>query len=119
MYPPLDRPDALEHADEFWQEAVTQSMLYTGLPRVIQSLNVTALVALAEHADGVLEMVSTVGDTLVESTPMLRVHGARETINERDLRKAIPTSTERTFEQDPSTRFTSSLISRSGLCRRQ
>jgi uncharacterized membrane protein len=101
MYPPLERPDALEHAAEFRQEAVTQSVLYTGPPRVIQSLNVIALVALAEHADGVVEMVSAVGDTLVESTPMLRVHGARETIKERDLRKTILTGTERTFEQDP------------------
>jgi uncharacterized membrane protein len=59
------------------------------------------LVALAERAGGVIEVISAVGDTLVESTPLLRVYGARTTIKERALRKAIHTGPQRTFEQDP------------------
>jgi uncharacterized membrane protein len=50
---------------------------------------------------GIIEVVSSVGDTVVEGTLLLRVHGGRVTISELDLRKAVEMGTERTFEQDP------------------
>jgi uncharacterized membrane protein len=51
--------------------------------------------------NGVIEMRSAVGDTVVTSTPILRVHGGRQPIEERDLKRAIRMGTQRTFEQDP------------------
>ncbi len=101
MYPPSAAPDGSASAAEFRHLPLTQSICYTGPPRAIQSLDVNALISLAEQADGIIEMLSSVGDTLVENTPLLRVYGARKTIRERDLRTAIRTGLERTFEQDP------------------
>src|SRR5260221_12422627 len=46
-------------------------------------------------------MQSAVGDTLVESTPVLLVFGAREPISKSALWRAIKAGSERTFEQDP------------------
>jgi uncharacterized membrane protein len=46
-------------------------------------------------------MVCGVGDTLVENTLLLQVHGARTTLPERDLLRAIHFGFERTSEQDP------------------
>ena len=41
------------------------------------------------------------GDTLVDDTLLLRVHGGREPLAETPLRQAIRMARERTFEQDP------------------
>jgi len=101
MYPPLETASALAGAGEFPLLPVTQRMFYNGPPLAIQSLEVARLAALAEQVNGIIEMRSAVGDTLVSSTPLLRVYGGRQVIEERDLKKAIRTGTQRTFEQDP------------------
>jgi len=101
IYPPLETSSAVTPASEFRLLPLTQSLIYNGPPRPIQSLDIGALLARAEDSDAVIEVLAAVGDTLVESTPMLRVFGARGTIAEHELRKAIKTGMERTFEQDP------------------
>jgi uncharacterized membrane protein len=101
MYPPLEESDAPAGAGELALWPVTQRMFYSGPPRAIQSLDVARLAALAEQAGGIIEILSAVGDTLVASTPLLNVYGARQAIAERDLKKAIRTGSQRTFEQDP------------------
>lgn len=101
MYPPSEISSTSAQAAEFRHLPVTQSISYSGPPRAIQSLDIPALVRFAEQADGIIEMLSSVGDTLVESTPLLRVYGARTLMRERDLRNAVRTGAERTFEQDP------------------
>jgi len=100
MYPSAETPITLG-TTEFRHLPVTQSISYSGPPRAIQSLDIAALVGMAEEADGVIEMVSSVGDTLVESTPLLRIYGAQRRIGEKDLKAAVRTGLERTFEQDP------------------
>ncbi len=101
IYPPLKRATAAIPISEFAHLPVTQTLNYSGAPRTIQALNAPALLALAEQSDAVIEMISAVGDTLVESTPMLCIYGARERIRDCDLLKTIKTGTQRTFEQDP------------------
>ena len=101
MYPPLGKSDVVAGAGELALLAVTQTVLHSGPPRAIQSLDVARLAGLAEQVNGVIEMLSGVGDTVVTSTPLLRVYGGRQAIDERDLKKAIRTGTQRTFEQDP------------------
>jgi uncharacterized membrane protein len=46
-------------------------------------------------------MTCAVGDTLVDDTLLLRVHGAKTTLSEKELMAAIDLERERTFEQDP------------------
>ena len=101
MYPPLSESDAPTDKSNYRQWPKTQSLVYNGPPRAIQSLNIAAIVALAERANAVIEMASAVGDTLVESTPLLRVYSAHAPISELDLRQAIRIGGQRTFEQDP------------------
>ena len=101
MYPPSQAPITSAGTTEFRKLAATQSISYTGPPRAIQSLDTAALIGLAERADGIIEMLSSVGDILVESTPLLRVYGARKLIRDHDLRATVRLGVERTFEQDP------------------
>ena len=81
--------------------AVTQTLHYQGKPRSIARFDIPVLVRQASQADAVIVLDSAVGDTLVEDTVILRVHGARAPLAERTMLKAVHLSDERTFEQDP------------------
>jgi len=99
---PLSATEADAIGDDIpHQLPVTQTLIHSGRPRVIQAVNVPALVSLAAKTGAVIEMIAGVGDTLVEGTPLLQVHGASKPIREWRLRRAIQTGEERTFEQDP------------------
>jgi uncharacterized membrane protein len=80
---------------------IVQTLTYSGEPRPITKLNIEALVRLAQQADGLIVMTCAVGDTLVEDTTVLRVHGAGDRLPEQRLMRAIHLGKERTFEQDP------------------
>jgi uncharacterized membrane protein len=101
MYPPIESPIALAEPEEFQKVSVTQTLLHSGGPRAIQAINAPALFQMACISGGILEIVSSVGETVVEGTPLVRVHGGRVKINELDLRKTVEMGAERTFEQDP------------------
>src|SRR6185503_16980756 len=78
-----------------------QIVAHHGPPLAVEAIEVAALVRLATSARAVINVLAAVGDTVVESTPLLRVDGAREAIDERLLRGAMTLGVERTFEQDP------------------
>ena len=78
-----------------------QTLIHHGRPRSIQAVDVAALVSLAAASGGTIEMAVAVGDTMVEMMPLLRLYGARQPIDERNLWNAIELGDERTFEQDP------------------
>jgi uncharacterized membrane protein len=100
--------NVLRFTGDFWSATedfrslpATQTLFYTGPPRTIQLLDVTALLALAEESGGIVEVTSAVGDTVVEGTLLLRIFTARQPISTNALLKAIRMGTRRTFEQDP------------------
>jgi uncharacterized membrane protein len=101
MYPPLNTSHPCDFTRELATCPVTQTVLYAGSPRAVQSLNTTALVDMAIRVDGTIEVLSSVGDTLVESTPLLRVYGSFKLLKQEDVMSAIRIGTQRTFEQDP------------------
>src|SRR5262249_32757597 len=79
----------------------SQILSYQGQPVVVQAVHVEELVSLAEASRVVIEVVVAVGDTLVESTPILHVIGSPQPIDERVLMDTIELGEERTFDQDP------------------
>lgn len=100
-YPSEESVVATGRPDEFRGLLRTQVLVHRGRPRAIQAVDVAALVKLAEAYEGVIDLVAAVGDTVLESVPLLHVFGARETIDEWKLRNAIELGDQRTFEQDP------------------
>ncbi len=100
MYPPFTglRPAAGD--DEYRERPVSQAMDYSGPPAVLQSVDVDYLCALAEKSGGVIELMTAVGDTLVERTPVMRIYGGRAAFAERALLRALRTGVDRTFDQD-------------------
>jgi uncharacterized membrane protein len=100
MYPVLTSNSA-GRPDELLRLRPTQTMIHRGHPRVIQAVDVDVLVNIGRTYGAVIEMTAAVGDTLVEMTPVLRVLGAGQSVDEVDLRKGIDLGGERTFAQDP------------------
>ena len=80
---------------------VTQTLTYSGDPLVIARFDIDALVRLAQSVDGFVAIECGVGETVVEDTVLLRVHGAAQKLPERALMQTIHLATSRTFEQDP------------------
>jgi uncharacterized membrane protein len=83
------------------QEPATQTLKYSGAPRTIAKLDIEALVRMAQTVRGIIVMKCAVGDTLVEGTRLLQVHGAEGQLSEKMLMRAIHLERERTFDQDP------------------
>ena len=79
----------------------TQTLLHHGKPRIVQAVDLRALVRFASCAGCVVEMAAAVGDCVLDSTPILRVLGGNRPLPMEDLRDAIELGGERTFEQDP------------------
>jgi uncharacterized membrane protein len=101
MYPSVKSVAAADGSVDFHTLPRAQTLIHRGRPRSIQAIDVATLVDLAKSSDGVIEMVVAVGDTIVELTPLLHVFGAKQPINEQELRNGIEFGGERTFEQDP------------------
>jgi uncharacterized membrane protein len=100
-YPPLTTPAAMPDPAEYAKLPVTQTLHHAGRPRTVQALDVPGLLELASARGAVIVVAAAVGDTLVEGTVMLRVHGGKQPIDEALLRDALALGDERTFEQDP------------------
>jgi uncharacterized membrane protein len=100
-YPLADSVVAAAGPDEFRKLPRAQILLHRGRPRAVQAFDIPALVKLGEASQGVIEMIAAVGDTVLESMPLLHVFGAHQPIDEGKLRHAIELGEERTFEQDP------------------
>ncbi len=100
-YPSFDSVVTVTGTDKFRALPRSQTLVHHGRPRIIQAVDVAALVNLAKASGGMIEMVVAVGDTVVESMQLLHVHGTRHPITEEKLRNGIELGDERTFEQDP------------------
>jgi uncharacterized membrane protein len=100
-YPPLESTPSTSDPNEYAPLPVTQSLSHIGRPQALQALKIPALVGLSSASGGTVVVISSVGDTLVEGTVMLRIHGGRHAADEIVLRSAFVLGDERTFEQDP------------------
>ena len=80
---------------------VSQVLAYRGGPAAIQAIHLRRLLLLAVTHRAVLTMAAAVGDTVVDGTPLLQVHGGNRPIREWALRRCVQLGRDRTFEQDP------------------
>jgi uncharacterized membrane protein len=81
--------------------AITQTVRYSGEPRTVTRFEIPSLVSQAQQAKGVIVMTCAVGDTLVDDTKLLQVHGATGPLIKETLLRSVHLGGERTFEQDP------------------
>jgi len=100
LYPPLDTSPSIGAA-EISQWPSLQILLHHGEPRIVQAVNIPALVELATRNACAIELIASIGDAIIDATPILQVFGVRGPLPEESLRSAIELGSERTFEQDP------------------
>jgi uncharacterized membrane protein len=67
----------------------------------VVAIDVPSLLAHAEKATGVIELVPRVGDFVGKDEPLFQLHGGGARISDRDLRGTVIFGSERTLEQDP------------------
>jgi len=101
LYPEAVSTASASATNDHLKLPVSQTLVFAGRPQVIQAVHVEELVALAKQSGAVIETVAAVGDTVLELTPLLRVYGASQKLDEQALLVAIEIGDERTFEQDP------------------
>jgi uncharacterized membrane protein len=101
LYPPLRDSPTPPAPIDFDRLPVTQVLVDAGRPRVIQALDVPALLAASRISGGVVEVVAAVGDTVSEGITLLSVRGGRQQVDHETLKKAFILGDERTVEQDP------------------
>ena len=101
LYALVESPAVTEAPTDLSGWPVSQTLAHVGRPQVIQAIQITKLLELAAASGAVIEVAAAVGDTVVETTPLLRVRGARQPLDKALLKDAIQFGSERTFEQDP------------------
>lgn len=80
---------------------VTLTLKHIGKPRAVTWIDIDRLTRLAARVEGTIAVECAVGDTLIEETSILSLHGAKASISENELRRSIYLGDQRTFEQDP------------------
>jgi uncharacterized membrane protein len=101
MYPSLTTPASTARADEFAKFPVTQTVAHSGGPQALQAIDMPALLALATQAGGGVEVLASVGDTLITGMPLLRVIGGNRLVKDEAWKGTLETGPDRTFDQDP------------------
>jgi uncharacterized membrane protein len=101
LYRLIESATGAEASNGYRGLPVTQTLTHMGQPQVVQAIRATALLELAAQYDAVVEIVASVGDTVIETMPLLKVRGATRPLEEAALKGAIQLGNERTFEQDP------------------
>ena len=79
----------IESADDAVIGPVIRTVTYSGEPRTITRFNIDSLVRQAQQADAIIVMACAVGDTIVEDATVLRLHGMKDRISEKELMRAI------------------------------
>jgi uncharacterized membrane protein len=100
LYPPLETSASPSSSDISHAPSV-QTLVHRGRPQVVQAVNVPALIHIANKAGCTVELTAAVGDAVLDSTPILRVHGGAGSLPESQLRSLVHLGGDRTFEQDP------------------
>ncbi len=82
-----------------------RTVLHSGEPGVLQSVDFEGLVKRAANADTVIELIPRVGELVATGAPLFRVGGEGGSIEDGWLQGAIATGDERTLRQDPAFAF--------------
>jgi uncharacterized membrane protein len=86
-------------------ESETFVVEYLGTSGVVLAFDQVKLVAIAERADVIIELVPQVGDFVARGDPLFRVRTGSRPVDEGALRASVAVGPERTMEQDPRFAF--------------
>jgi uncharacterized membrane protein len=105
VYPKPFDPAEEPHGWTAAPESETSTVAHVGRSGVLLAFDHANLVALAEQADAVLELVPQVGEFVARGDPLLRVRSGARPLDASALRASVVIGPERTMEQDPRFAF--------------
>lgn len=76
-------------------------VLHDGSSAILLAIDLETLVEDARLCDGVIEVLSQVGDFVSKDEPLFALHGGASSIDDRKLHATVAFGSERTMEQDP------------------
>ena len=80
---------------------VTRTVLHQGTSAILTAVDSATLLAQAEKAGDVIELVPKVGDFVAKDEPLFCLHGAASQLSDQTLLRTVIFGSERTIEQDP------------------
>jgi uncharacterized membrane protein len=86
-------------------EGRRRSVAHTGSSAIVLAVDLDSLVAEAQRADGIIELVPQVGDFLATDEPLFELYGGAAGIADQRLQATVAYGPERTMEQDPMFAF--------------
>jgi len=105
VYPNLVRTESIAVRAPEEPSHSPRTIGHRGRSGVIIAVNVKGLVAAAEHADAVVELIPRVGDFVATDDALFRQHGGSATIDDHVLEGYVAFGRERTIEQDSTFAF--------------
>jgi uncharacterized membrane protein len=72
---------------------------------VVLAFDIDGLVAMAQRADCIIEMLPQVGDFVAAGDPLFRIFQGGQSLSANELRQSVAVGQERTMEQDPALAF--------------
>jgi uncharacterized membrane protein len=78
---------------------------HQGPSGIVLAVNLELILAQAQEFGGIIEFAPQVGDFLAVGEPLFKLYGGATAVDERTLRTAVATGSERTMEQDPTFAF--------------
>jgi uncharacterized membrane protein len=109
MYPAFEVPPSVPRAEEFAKFPITQIVTHSGGPQALQAVDMPALLALAVQISGRVEVLVSVGDTLITGMPLLRVFGGNQLVacNSEFVRESVSKAHgQKDFDESPTTEST-------------
>jgi len=105
LHPTPTRPPDVPVAPIPALGAPDRIVTHAGAAQVLLAVELQDLIAAARAADGIVQLIPSVGDFVGRDEPLFALYGGAAAIEERRLRNAARFGAERTMEQDPAFSF--------------
>jgi len=106
VYPRRFDPTRESHApSDPRRPSPVRDIRHTGTSGTVLAFSPEEIVAIAQRADAVIELVPQVGDFIAKGDPFFRVLSEQRPVNDEALRQCVAIGPERTMEQDPRFAF--------------
>lgn len=97
----VDTSSELESKDRA-ENAVTQTIVYTGPSRYLVTVNASALERLARGSHATIHVPRAIGDAVLPGDTLAIVRGGEHPLPERRIRRALSMARARAIERDPA-----------------
>ena len=105
LYPAQTRAPDAAAAPAPALDAPDRIVPHPGSSQVLLAVDLPDLIAAARGADGIVELIPSVGDFVAKDEPLFALYGSAAAIGDPVLHAAVRFGTERTMEQDPTFSF--------------